>query len=541
MAFGMNKFKNPDYIEGEEQIDEMAQPAFSDEGSVAAGRPGASWSELADQQRADAETAQINANQKRFDDMMAIEIGSKRKIAINQQNRRIDCATAMESALNNGGLSDRSLSDALSMSFGRPTYGGQWINLGDEGTAFVLYGGGRNRQGNAAVVPIAMMNNLQSLQLLQSAKLGDRTQKLRESLYKEVAAKYRPDQLESMGIQNPSAPISTGTTVISGAAMRALRGTPRQRNMEGGHFAADGRGGFTKSYFNRRTGENWEVDYGTRDPNRPAKWKVLESHADYTRYENDLTGEVVKVPKGSSLRVVLRGSSERERVAQIQAQGRAEEQAERKRQFDETLAANKEAKREQMRSQFVGNAVQNITKMLNNSGVAVDKIGDMVQTQLSAMLDQYDKAMGWGNEAQAPAPQGDGTIIGAAGGATGSGGKGEVAQDNNEVRAALLAEKEKRAAKSQGASGGKADGKNPAQKDRGDNNGKQTTISERRKKEYDDGMKEILANAEKMKNDVGWSGMKKSAKDIETYIKREEYMLKERLRKKYNNIQGATK
>ena len=245
--------------------------------------------------------------------------------------------------------------------------------------------------------------------------------------------KLTDDQRAAMGVSRPSAPISTGTAVISGSTLQSLRGTPRTPSRIS-VFASDGNGGFTRSAYDRKTGEDWSVDYGARSPDNPGRWKVLESGPDGTRYENDQTGEVVNVPKGGNLRDVLRGSSERERVAQIQAQGRAdaaqiqaqgraEEQAENKRQFDAKLAAERDAKRDQMRSQFVGNAVQNITKMLKDSGVAEDKIGEMVQSQLSAMLDQYDKAMG-GGQGGSPAPQGDGTIVGA----TGSGGNNPPVQ-----------------------------------------------------------------------------------------------------------------
>lgn len=71
---------------------------------------------------------------------------------------------------------------------------------------------------------------------------------------------------------------------------------------------------------------------------------------------------------------------------------------------------------------------------------------------------------------------------------------------------------------------------------------REASLSERRDKEYEDGMKEIRATAEKRKTEYGWGGIGKwSDKDAEAYIRREEFMLKERLRKKYNNIQSSMK
>lgn len=87
-----------------------------------------------------------------------------------------------------------------------------------------------------------------------------------------------------------------GGREIGGATMKGRDTTPSRVS----YFSADGKGGFSKGAYDRKTGENWGVDYGTRDPNRAARWKVIESHADYKRYENDKTGEVVKVKNGET-------------------------------------------------------------------------------------------------------------------------------------------------------------------------------------------------------------------------------------------------
>ena len=285
------------------------------------------WDELAAQQRADDETAQINANRKAFDQFVTIEQGAKQqKLALDHQ-RAIAGAAMLQSAFRNGGMSDSSLSQAFSAAFGMPVYGGQLIKGMDIGngpeTVFAMYGAGKDPQtGKATIAPVAMLGSRDIVRMLKSAKIGDVTNDLQNDIIdNSYLGKLTDDQRAAAGVSRPSAPISTGTTVISGAAMRALRGTPRVRYTNGG-FGANGDGGFT-TY--RSGPEGFERDdSGTRAPDRQAKWKVLESHADYTRYENDQTGEVVKVPKGETLQNVVRGTSEKEKIARIQAQGRAD-------------------------------------------------------------------------------------------------------------------------------------------------------------------------------------------------------------------------
>ena len=312
-------------------IDEIENPAndieahepFSDEKSIAASRPGSSWSDLAAQQRADAETAQINANQKMFDGFVNIETAARRKAVALDNQKAIAGAAMMESAFRNGGMSDRSLSPAFSQAFGMPVYGGQIIDLNDGGEkAFVIYGATKDpRTGEARVAPVAMMDGTQMMRVLQRAKLGDRTEDLQKSIYGGLSSRYTPDQLAKMGLRSPTAPISTGTTVISGASLRSMRGEPRQRSTISvfSNVGGDGRiGSGTRSATIRPDGTREEVTTGTRREDAPGKWKVLSSGADGTRYENDKTGEVVNVPKGSSLRDILRnGGSERERIAQM--------------------------------------------------------------------------------------------------------------------------------------------------------------------------------------------------------------------------------
>ena len=149
-----------------------------------------------------------------------------------------------------------------------------------------------------------MMDNAQMMRVLQRAGLGDRTTGLQTELYGEMSSRLTPDQIGKMGIRNPSAPISTGGAVISAAGMRALRGEPRPRstisvfsNIGGDGYAGTG----TRSATIHPDGTREEVTTGSRREDAPGKWRVLESNAEGTRYENDKTGEVVNVPKGNNL------------------------------------------------------------------------------------------------------------------------------------------------------------------------------------------------------------------------------------------------
>ena len=301
------------------------------------------WNELAAQQRANRETEAMAVNQRLFDGFANIEAGSKMRQAAASQQRAIAGAAMMESAFRNGGMSDRSLSQAFSQAFGMPVFGGQLVNLGKgKGLSFVMYGAAKDPQtGKATIAPIAMMDGVQMSQTLQKAKLGDRTADLQKAIYGDLSSRFTTDQLGKMGVQSPTAPVSTGGAVISAAGMRALRGEPRPRstisvfsNIGGDGYAGTG----TRSATIRPDGTREEATTGTRDPNYQGKWTVLSSGPEgdgltrdengkvvnnpnarqITRYRNDKTGEVVEVPQGDTLRNVLqRGGSERERIAQM--------------------------------------------------------------------------------------------------------------------------------------------------------------------------------------------------------------------------------
>lgn len=299
--------------------------------------PPNSWNELAAQQRATRETEQMNANQQLFDGFVNIETAARdRQLALNHQ-RAIAGAAMIDSAFRNGGMSDRSLSQAFSEAFGQPIYGGQILDLPDgKGKAFVMYGAAKDPQtGEAKVAPVAMMDGTQMMKVLQSANLGDRTKGVQNAIYGDLSSRFTPDQLGKMGVSRPSAPISTGGAVISAAGMRALRGEPRPRstisvfsNIGGDGYAGTG----TRSATIRPDGTREEVTTGSRREDAPGKWRVLSVGPDLSdesgkrqirRYENDKTGEVVDVPDGSSLRDVLRsGGSERERIAQMNNESR---------------------------------------------------------------------------------------------------------------------------------------------------------------------------------------------------------------------------
>ena len=318
----LNEFQDPDYTEEE-------QP-FVDEREPKPGAPGGDWDSLAQQTAYNREMEQIKANRQAFDQYIAIEDGAKQqKLALDHQ-RAIAGAAMIQSAFRNGGMSDRSLSAAFSQAFGRPIYGGQLVkgmNIGNgPETVFAMYGAAKDPQtGKATIAPVAMMGTREMLQVLKRAGLGDATNAIQDSLINNsYLGKLTDDQRAAMGVLRPSAPISTGGTEISAAGVRALRGLPRPRSSVSSYYS-DGAGGEVRTYSGPETGyQNVREASGTFSPDYQGRWKVLESGPNGKRYENSRTGEVVNVPDGSTLRDVLRGTSEKEKVAQINAQGRVD-------------------------------------------------------------------------------------------------------------------------------------------------------------------------------------------------------------------------
>jgi hypothetical protein len=308
------------------------------------------WNELAEQQRLNEEQAQIKANRQAFDQYIAIEDGAKQqKLALDHQ-RAIAGAAMIQSAFRNGGMSDRSLSAAFSQAFGRPIYGGQLVggmNIGNgPETVFAMYGAAKDPQtGKATIAPVAMMGTREMLQVLKRAGLGDATNAIQDSLINNsYLGKLTDDQRAAMGVSRPAAPITTGGAGISAAGVRALRGLPRPRSSVSSYYS-DGAGGEVRTYSGSETGyQNVREASGTFSPDYQGRWKVTSVGADpndrrydasgnevynasprqIRRYENSRTGEVVNVPDGSTLRDVLRGTSEKEKVAQINAQGRVD-------------------------------------------------------------------------------------------------------------------------------------------------------------------------------------------------------------------------
>lgn len=311
--------------------------------------PTGSWNELAAQQRATRETQEMAQNQQMFDQFGAIEQNAKQQAMLRDKQKAIAGAAMMESAFRNGGMSDRSLSPAFSEAFGQPILGGQIVDLGEgRGRGFVLYGAGKDAQGNPSVAPVAMMDNAQMMRVLQRAGLGDRTAGLQKELYGEMSSRLTPDQLGKMGIQNPSAPISTGGAVISAAGMRALRGLPRQRSTVSvySNVGGDGRiGTGSRSATIRPDGTRDEETTGTRAPDYQGKWKVLESNGEGTRYENDKTGEVVSVPKGNSLGDVI-AARQRKQGSGLTFDERRQLQQEREDRLDARQKATAESRKE---------------------------------------------------------------------------------------------------------------------------------------------------------------------------------------------------
>ena len=267
------------------------------------------WLDEMRRQQDESDAIEIAEDQKIFDGFGAIEQNAKQQSLLRDRQRAIAGAAMMQSAFRNGGMSDRSLSPAFSQAFGQPIYGGQIVDFGEEkGRGFVLYGAAKGRNGNQFIGPVAMMNGAQMLKVLQSAKLGDRTADLQKEIYNDLSSRFTPEQIGSMGVQNPSAPISTGGTVISGSAMRALRGLPRQRSTISvfSNIGNDGKiGTGTYSATIRPDGSRDEFVTGKRSSDYQGKWKVRVSDADGRVYENDKTGEEIRVPNGTNLGDVL--------------------------------------------------------------------------------------------------------------------------------------------------------------------------------------------------------------------------------------------
>lgn len=272
------------------------------------------WLDAIKQQNEEQENAEVAEDQKIFDGFGAIEQNAKQQSLLRDRQRAIAGAAMMQSAFKNGGMSDRSLSAAFSEAYGQPIFGGQFVDLGEgQGRGFVLYGAAKDVNGNSSIGPVAMMNSAQMLKVLQSAKLGDRTADLQKELYGDLSSRFTPEQIEKSGIRNPSAPISTGSGVtISGSAMRALRGQPRERGSVSifSNIGGDGKvGSGTWSATVHPNGTREEYTTGTRDPNHQqtyqGKWNTLESGPNGEVYRNDKTGEVIRVPNGTNLGDVL--------------------------------------------------------------------------------------------------------------------------------------------------------------------------------------------------------------------------------------------
>ena len=317
------------------------------------------WNALAAQQRDTRETEQMDADQKLFDGFVNIETAARdRQLALNHQ-RAIAGAAMIDSAFRNGGMSDRSLSQAFSEAFGQPIYGGQILDLPDgKGKAFVMYGATKDQQtGEAKVAPVAMMDGAQMMKVLQSAKLGGRTEGVQKAIYGDLSSRFTPDQLGKMGIQNPSAPISTGGVVISAAGMRALRGEPRPRSTISvfSNIGGDGKVGTgTRSATIRPDGTREEVTTGSRREDAPGRWRVLSVGPDPSdekgerqirRYENDKTGEVVDVPEGSSLGDII-AARQHKQGSGLTFDERRQLQQEREDRLDARQKANVESRKE---------------------------------------------------------------------------------------------------------------------------------------------------------------------------------------------------
>lgn len=291
--------------------------SFVDERAPDPSAPGGDWDSLLNYQRRHQEAEQQKANQQILDGYLNIETAAKqRRVALNQ-NKAIAGAAAINSAYRNGGFSDPSLRESLSNAFGMPVYGGQIVDMGEGmGKSFVLYGAKSDpKTGEAQFAPVALLDDKSVLQVIKRANAGDAMNDAAKEFYASASSRYTPAQLSDFGVSRPGGPM-----VLGSAEIRS-RG-PRHSRVSASYF--DGEGGYSRMDYDGWTGERQEVRGGTMSPEYPGRWKVLESGPNGKRYENSRTGEVVNVPDGSTLRDVLRGTSEKEKIAQINAQGRVD-------------------------------------------------------------------------------------------------------------------------------------------------------------------------------------------------------------------------
>lgn len=266
------------------------------------------------------------------------------KLAMDQMSARDDhIASAMKLAGANGGMIPKYMMPGLNNAFGL------------DGKTAGVYGGGFKKDGSGffiavaetdpntgRLVPRAVQLDRKQMYDLMLSKPGIFTRGEMQAVRNKYAEDYMknnpgskplpevpPDygQVGDVGVGNRT---ETGGTAVPSSWLYGPR-----RHSAVSAFSANGRGGFTRmEQFEDANGNlvRQEERTGTSAENHPGNWKVLskgpdpdgDGKAQITRYENDKTGEVIDVRDGETLRDKIRGVSDKERVAAINADSRVQ-------------------------------------------------------------------------------------------------------------------------------------------------------------------------------------------------------------------------
>lgn len=237
-----------------------------------------------------------------------IDANARAKAASDRRRRDLALSSVLISAQRNNGFIPKSQLDALSRDLGVQVSGG---NIKD-GNLY-LFGPSEKMDATGKKVtdpfaPIAIATPEAQFQVLSRSGLSA-ARGLMQGIYDKMRTTYTPTQLEKAGIVNPQTELGFRMATGGGAGGReigsvTLPKAPDRRPSRIEAFSADGAGGFSKSVYDRRTGENWNVDYGTRSPNTPDSWSWISSGSDngvaYKDWRNRKTGEVVRVRDGET-------------------------------------------------------------------------------------------------------------------------------------------------------------------------------------------------------------------------------------------------
>ncbi len=277
------------------------------------------WNKLMQNQQREQENAQdagIESLGKQtmadFDDLVARDNAAQTE-ATNRRNATL--GALMIQARNNRGFIPKAILGEASQRMGIPIAGGNYDKNGN----FMLYSMSQGQDGQAQFTPLAVASPAQQLLVLQRAKMGP---DMRREIYGVLRGRNSADTLAKYGIEDPDAPSPTGPAVTMGGGTAQRLGAPilGPEKRGGSMFYTNGKGYTLRSYSGPETGfqpvmesndagAQWKVLSVGPDPNDPSGQRQVR------RYENSETGEVISVPDGSSIESVVRGTSEKERIA----------------------------------------------------------------------------------------------------------------------------------------------------------------------------------------------------------------------------------